>query len=198
MRRRKTLIDDGRMTEPDRSPRPSILRTQGFEAFYMAYHEQIMMYCRRRVSGIEIARDLAAETLKSAFEAQDTFRGTTELQERAWLWTIARHQLHDHYARNATQRWHCGVWAVLPSGVDDDAFERIDEIDAAERLIGNPRMALGKLKPHHRRPIEMRVFDELDYRTIGKVLGEHEDTVRKCVNDGLRHLCRKMDSETGW
>jgi RNA polymerase sigma factor (sigma-70 family) len=161
----------------------------------MAYHEPVVRFCQRRVSGIEPARDIAAESFASALKAEDAFRGTTELQERAWLWTIARHHIYHYYARNTAQRWHCSVWVVLSLGVHDDAFERIDEIDAAKRLIGNPREALRKLKPHYRRPIEMRVFDGLDYPTIGKVLGEHPDTVRKCVNDGLRYLRRKLDSE---
>jgi DNA-directed RNA polymerase specialized sigma24 family protein len=51
---------------------------------YTAYHDQIVRYFRRRVSGIELAFDLAAESLMSAFEAHDTFRGTTEL---IGIWT---------------------------------------------------------------------------------------------------------------
>lgn len=45
---------------------------------------------KRALLALEVARDLTAETFAQAFRGRRRFRGTTEAEAPAWLYTIGR------------------------------------------------------------------------------------------------------------
>jgi RNA polymerase sigma-70 factor (ECF subfamily) len=52
----------------------------------------------RRTYDPEIAVDLLAETFAAAFEERDSFRGDGDDAAIAWIYGIARHQVHEDHA----------------------------------------------------------------------------------------------------
>lgn len=178
------------MTIPSSTPQPSVLKTQGFDAFYRDYHARIVGYFLFLRCARELACDLAAETFVSVFKSLETFRGSSVQQERAWLRTIARNHLWGYLRvrqaeRAALQR------LGLPATSDDPAFVRVKETCDAQRLASK---LLGELNmPLHRQALKMYFEEGLDYATMGKILDETPMAMRKRVSDGLRYLRRILD-----
>jgi hypothetical protein len=66
------------MTRPSGTPQPSVLRTQGYPAFYHGNYARVVRYFRYRVGDQrELAYDLVAETLNSEYENREAFRGSS-------------------------------------------------------------------------------------------------------------------------
>ena len=96
-----------------------LTRPEGFVALYRREADLVLRFCARRVLDPETAVDLCAETFAQAFRSRRGFRGSTEIEARAWLLTIARRQVArylkkgalDRRARDAvglqTPRWNC-------------------------------------------------------------------------------------------
>jgi hypothetical protein len=88
----KELNDDG----------PSILRTQGFDAFHCAYHELIWGFIRRRVRGdAQVVSDLAQDTFTAAFKRDSA---------RAWFYAAFERA----YALGASQLVDPAAYQLAP------------------------------------------------------------------------------------
>jgi DNA-directed RNA polymerase specialized sigma24 family protein len=121
------------MTNPSSAPQPSVLKTQGFDAFYREYHAWIVGLFLGWLGELELARDLAAETFFSAFKGRKTFRGSSVPQERAWLRAIATNHLWGYLRTRQAER--AALRRVgLPATSDDPAFDRVGETYDAKRL----------------------------------------------------------------
>ncbi|HLH15084.1 MAG TPA: sigma-70 family RNA polymerase sigma factor [Solirubrobacteraceae bacterium] len=173
-------MDNSRST-----PQPSVLRTQGFDAFYREYHTEIEKYLRWRLRDEDMARELVAETFLIAFEHQDDFRGRLRPQEWGWLRAIARSQMLNCWQTRRTYRSALQRLDV-PAPSADPALERIDEIDAAKRLVGKD--LLEGLERRQRQVITMHIIDGHDFSTIGRMLGEQPGAVRMRFTRALRYL----------
>src|SRR3954465_6804933 len=107
---------------------------EGFVALYRRESPMLLTFCARRVLDAETALDLVAETFAQAFRGRRGFRGTTEVEARAWLLTIARRQIARFLRRGAldrrlVERVGFAVPAMAP-----------DEIAEVERRAGLPAL----------------------------------------------------------
>jgi len=178
------------MTSPSSTPQPSVLKTQGFDAFYREYHARIVSYFLYQLDERELACDLAAETLINVFKSLETFRGSSVRQERAWLWAIARNHLWG-YLRTRQAESAALQRLGLPVTSNDAAFDRIEETDAAERLASKLLDELNM--PLHRQALKMHFEEGLDYAAMGRILDETPAAMRSRVSTGLRYLRRLLD-----
>ena len=64
-----------------------------FAALYDREAQAVLVFIARRTLDAELALDLTAETFAHAFRGRRSFRGSTEMEERAWLYAIARRQI---------------------------------------------------------------------------------------------------------
>jgi RNA polymerase sigma factor (sigma-70 family) len=179
------------MNNESSAPQPSVLRTRGFDAFCITYYERTRRYLYSELADPQLALDFAQETFASAFAASKKFRGKTPQEEWAWLKTIATNQLRGHwrakYAYRAMQK------RLDPSvSSDDPALDRIEEIDAVERLP--LAKLLQSLRPLYRQAIELRIYQGLSYKTMGERFDEQPDTMRIRVDRGLQELRRKLEA----
>jgi RNA polymerase sigma factor (sigma-70 family) len=176
------------MTSPSSTPQPSVLKTQGFDAFYREYHPRVVVYFLYRQR--ELAWDLAADTFLGVFKSLETFRGSSIQQELAWLWAIARNHLSGYIGTKQAER--AALQRLGPPATSNDAaFDRVEETYDAERLASKLLDELDM--PLHRQALKMHFEEGLDYATMGKILDETPAAMRKRVNDGLRYLRRILD-----
>src|SRR4051812_12427501 len=77
---------------------------EGFVALYRRESKLVLRFCARRVLDAETAVDLCAETFAEAFRSRRGFRGATEPEARAWLFTIARRQVARYLKKGALDR----------------------------------------------------------------------------------------------
>jgi RNA polymerase sigma factor (sigma-70 family) len=126
---------------------------EGFVTLYRREAELVLRFCARRVLDAETAVDLCAETFAQAFRSRGGFRGTTEVEARAWLLTIARRQVARYLKKGALdRRARDALGMQTPRLQDGDAEEIVRRAGLAplrealaeelSRLGGDQREAL--------------------------------------------------------
>jgi RNA polymerase sigma factor (sigma-70 family) len=167
---------------------------EGFVALYRRESELVLMFCTRRVLDAETALDLTAETFAQAFRGRRGFRGTTEVEARAWLLTIARRQVARYLRRGAMDRS-----AVERLGIQIPQLQP-GEADEIERRASLPQLraavapALARLGQDQREALRLRIVEERSYEQIAEMLGVNETTARARVSRGLRALQGALDA----
>jgi RNA polymerase sigma factor (sigma-70 family) len=161
-----------------------------FEEFYRRWSPAVMSYHRRATGSSELALDLTAETFAAAIASLDRFdqsRGSGSI----WLFSIARHKLHDSYrvARvEASARQALG-WTRVE--FDDEDLERVEEI--ASHGHRDLDQFLDQLPEDQRTALLERVLGERDYAEIAAEMACSEMLVRQRVHRALRRLRRMME-----
>jgi RNA polymerase sigma-70 factor (ECF subfamily) len=164
--------------------------TVAFEQFYRRWSPAVISYHRRATGSAELALDLAAETFAAVVASLERF---DERQGSAatWLFTIARHKLHDSFRKarvEATAR-HALEWTRVE--VDDEDLERVEELASAGEL--DLARFLDRLPDDQRAALVERVLEERDYAAIAADTACSEMVVRQRVHRGLRHLRRMLE-----
>lgn len=121
---------------------------------------QVYGYLVVRTRNSALAEDLTAETFLAAVRALQ--RGTVPRLSVAWLVTVARNKLVDHWRRQAREE------RSLRLVHDDEPVE--DDPDAGfdrERA----RATLARLGPHHRAALTLRYLDGLPVADVADQLG---------------------------
>ena len=133
--------------------------------------------------GPDQAEDCLQETFISALRAYPRLRHGENL--RAWLYTIAHRKATDAVRRVARRPAGIGLDG-LPPGREprQPAHEPADD-----GLWQQVRALPGK----QRAAVVHRYVMDLDYRTIGELMGTTEEAARQNVRAGLQHLRKEMD-----
>jgi RNA polymerase sigma factor (sigma-70 family) len=165
-----------------------------FADVYVAYHQQVLGYLARQTLDPEVAFDLMAETFAQMFASLDAFRGGTEAEGQAWMWTIARHQLYRWRERRRTEREHIARLGIPIATLGEVEYERIEELADLERFLPVLERALAALPGDTRRVLEMRIVEHRPYVEIGELLGTTDGAIRIRVSRALRDLARVLES----
>lgn len=187
----------GRPLNPDPG-QPTFARARehraAFGDVYLAYHEQVLGFFTRRTLDADTAFDLMAETFAELFAHIGEFRGTTEDQGRAWMWTVARHQLYRWRERGVVERRSLERLGLMSAIAGPAEYERIE--DLADLRHVRPRLtdALGRLGADQRTALTQRVLEQRGYAEIARECGASEQVVRARVSRGLRELAKSLHS----
>jgi RNA polymerase sigma-70 factor (ECF subfamily) len=168
-----------------------------FADVYREYHQQVLRYFVRRTSDPEIAFDLMAETFAELFAHIAEFRGTTEEQGRAWMWTVARHQLYRWRERGVVERRGLERLGVPLAALGPDEFERIEDLADLQRVRAQLADALDRLCADQRTALTLRVVEHRGYGEIAQACGATEQVVRARVSRGLRELGKSLAANSG-
>ena len=164
-----------------------------FAALYDREARTVLVFIARRTLDPELALDLTAETFAQAFRGRRSFRGSTEMEERAWLFTIARRQISRYHRRGKVERRALeALGAQLPEAHEDDLRE-IEEaagLDALRSTLGDE---LARLNAGQRAALQLRVVEERSYPEVADALGVSEQTARARVSRGLRALAQALE-----
>jgi RNA polymerase sigma factor (sigma-70 family) len=185
------------MSEPSGQSEPALRRSRSdsaaFVEVYDRHWQRLLVFLTRRTFDPHVALDLTAETLAQAFAGRRRFRGTSDAEEQAWLFAIARNQLSRYLRRGSVERR-----AVQKLGIEIPAMSPDDEAriqDLAE--LGDLRAAVAEamrtLSEDQRAAVQLRVVDELPYGEVAERLSISEQTARARVSRGLRALADALD-----
>ncbi len=154
-------------------------------AFTALYHNcvvQVYRHVHYRVSALADVEDITQEVFIRAWKAIDRykFRGAPFA---AWLITIARNLIADHYRAKKK--------LVSSERVED--FSNIAEVDPqvdAEVVLNQiyVRRAIFKLKKEKQKVILMRFIDGFSYAEIAKTLNKSEGAIRVIQYRALKEL----------
>lgn len=163
-----------------------------FAALYDDHARRILRFFARRVLDGEIALDLTAETFAQAFASRGGFRGTTDDEARAWLFTIAHRQLSGYLRRGYVDRGmreRLGVQLGCASVEEVARVEELADLDSLRALVA---AGLRTLSVEQRAAVQLRIVAELPYAEVAQRLAISEPTARARVSRGLRTLRAAM------
>ncbi len=152
------------------------------------YYPKVYRYVLYRVHDVDLAGDLASEVFLRLVEHIDRFvyRGRPLL---AWLYTIARHLVADHYRR--ARRIHPLPMEEL--GPDVGSFDPTEQWLTRQRL----EQALTFLTPEQYEVILLRFVEGMDLKATAQLLGKSVRAVKSLQYRGLRTLRRVLE-KNGW
>jgi RNA polymerase sigma-70 factor (ECF subfamily) len=134
------------------------------------------------------AEDLASETWLGVIRGLHRFQGN-EPAFRAWVFTIARHEVLDwrrRAARRATEDLPANGLSEQPAPDDPAA-------DALEGLSTRAALAeVATLPPDQAEAIVLRVVAGLDVQRVAELMGKRPGTVRVLTHRGLRRLAERL------
>lgn len=152
------------------------------EALFRAFQPQLLGYLRHHAP--DMADDLASETWLAAAKGLHRFEGGIG-DFRAWLFTIARHRVIDHYrsqGRRPRQVPHDPDRD--PRAPDDTADLVIGELSSAEAITALTR----ELSADQAEVVLLRVVADLSVEEVAKIMKRSPGSVRVLQHRALRTL----------
>ena len=165
-------------------------------ALYARHREELLMFLVRRTNDPEVALDLWGETFAQALASRKRYRGATDEQAGAWLFTIARRQLGRYYRRGRAERR-----AMRRLGIERPAINPDTEAEILRRAgLSQMRQAIAEgvamLSEDARQAVTLRVVEELSYPDLAARLAISEQAARMRVSRAMRDLSRLLDNQT--
>lgn len=136
------------------------------EAFYRRYVDRIYGFAYTRLCGDRpAAEEVTQETFLAVLRTVGSYCGEAPLF--AWLCTIARHKIADHY-RRARRRDESQQHQVVeePGSAPDELEARLLEEERRQRVLA----ALSRLPPHYRQALALKYLDGEPVRAIAAEL----------------------------
>ena len=160
--------------------------------FFDAYFDRIYGYVRRLVNHEHQAEDLTQEIFLQLQKGFDKYDPTRAL--RPWVFTIATNKMRDHWR----SRGHRDALATSSLEQEDYTFD-VPTLEAGseeqltnEELADHLRRAIDELPEGMRVAVQLRVFEELSFESIGEILGRNAVAVRKRYSRALEQLREVM------
>jgi RNA polymerase sigma-70 factor, ECF subfamily len=137
------------------------------------------------------AEDLASETWLAVVRGLDRFRGN-EPAFRAWVFTIARHEVLDWRRRAARRVTEATPVSDLvePAAPDDPAATALEGFSTRAALA-----VVATLPADQAEAVMLRVVAGLGVDQVAGIMGKRPGTVRVLTHRGLRRLAERFGAD---
>lgn len=155
--------------------------------FYTEHHGWLSAWLRRRLGCAHSAADLAQDTFVRVLLRPQVL--PTLREPRAYLSTLAKGVVSEHWRRQALERAYLETLALLPEPLALSPEERLsllqtlDEIDAM----------LDGLSPKAREAFVLSQLEGLTYASIAERLQISERTVKRYMQQGFERCLALME-----
>lgn len=157
--------------------------------------DSLFRFLVRRTFDPDVALDLLGEAFAVAVEKRGQFRGTSQEEASAWLWTIGRRLLLRFFRKGRAERAALERLGVQTQSMPDDERSRAEALADLPALRQRLVVELERLAPKHQAAVRLRVLDELPYPEVARQLGIAEAAARARVSRALRALAVALDAE---
>ncbi len=149
-----------------------------FGALYNEYIRKIYDFIYFKTLNKETAEDLTSQVFLKVLKHISNFKSDNF---SAWLYTIARNTVIDHYRsdknyKNIEDCWDLADWGDLAAEAD------------TELLMAKIRQAMKKLSPSDRELLTMRLWADMPFKDIALNLGKKEPAVKMAFGRALERL----------
>jgi len=151
-----------------------------FGAWYEATYPRLWSWVRRVLDDPNAASDVAQEAFVRLL--QSGRQSLPESERAPYLFTIARNLMRDHWRRGAR---------VEESGHEDMDTVAAPRVGDAAGAIDLER-ALGGLSAQERSIVWLAYAEGWDHRTIGRIVGVGEKSVKVLLFRARKHLVRLL------
>jgi RNA polymerase sigma factor (sigma-70 family) len=165
---------------------------------YEEHAERVLVFFARRTVDPEVAVDLTAETFAQAIKSRNRYRGTTDEEAVAWLFSIARHQLGSYLRRGRAEQRALRRLGIRVPRLEEEDIRRIEELADLRDIRRALGQQVARLPCGHRDALRLRVLDELPYSEVARRLDVSEATARARVSRALRQLASSVELAALW
>lgn len=144
---------------------------QAFGEIYKLFFKKIYRYCTVNLRDDAAAQDICQETFVKAWNSIKKFDAKKENWSiQAFLFTIARNLIIDRSRKH--KELSIENYEFLEAKIDlYDEFEQ-------KQNVKKVRSALSKLEEVERQIIILRFFEDMDFKTVSKILGIKDGALR--------------------
>ena len=171
------------------------MRSSGIDldALYARHHDELLLYLVRRTADVEVALDLWSETFAQAVAGRRKYRGKTEAEAAAWLYSIAKNQLARYLRRGYAERRAMQKLGLERPPADDELVADIWQRAQLDATRAELSAALATLSEPVREAVKLRVVDERPYGEVATRLKISEQAARARVSRGLSALAEVLE-----
>ena len=157
-----------------------------FGGIYRTYRDPVYGYIRNRVSSRELAEDLTSDTFVRVLRHIGTFRWQNR-DFGAWLFTIARNLITDHYKSHRARREVC-IGEMFGAGTEPAA----DLVALALLDCAALREAVGRLTDMQQQCIRLRFLAERSIAETAAAMGVAAPNVKSLQWRAVQALGRDL------
>lgn len=172
------------MTDLERVERCLKGDPQAFDELVREYQRPIYRLCFRFAKNTEDAYDLAQDAFLKAYQGLRSFNRRSSF--KTWLYRVAI-----NHCINFTQRQRVRGEEVEIGQAEDHSIQ-IHEVAERKEQMEMLRLALEKLPPRQQSAIRLRIYQQLSYEEISRVLKCTVSTAKTNVFFGLANLRKVM------
>jgi len=171
----------------DQAPATKAKRNMtAFEYLYQRWITPVYRYFRYRVTSDNEAEDLTSQVFLKVYEEWPNY--TEKGQFPAWLFTIVRHQIADHFQADKL------VFPLENLDFPDDRENLLEHTTRADDLSRLHKL-IQALPETELELIRLRFVAQLTYRDIAIILSSTREAVRKKIVRLLAHLQDQMEED---
>ena len=159
-----------------------------FIILYDRYLKKIYNFIYFKTSHKETAEDITSLTFIKALKQLDKFERVEKTSFSAWLFTIARNNVCDHYRSSKDCKDIDDVWDLSS---DDDILRDVEFKEKASFLAEY----LNKMSVKQREVIILRIFQNLSYKEIAEINQKSEAACKMEFCRALKTLKEKMPAD---
>ncbi|MGD2157558.1 MAG: sigma-70 family RNA polymerase sigma factor [Anaerolineales bacterium] len=161
-----------------------------FVILHQRHWEDIFRFIYFRVDSQAVAEDLTSDVFVKMVEKIESYRfkGKPLL---AWLYTIARHLVIDHYRKNGSKPKFTQLDERIDAGDKGDPIKLTNRQLAADCL----RRALAHLTELQRDVITGKFIDQRSNKEVAQLLGRTEGAIKSLQHRALNSLKRAIEKE---
>lgn len=159
------------------------------------YYPIVCSFIKSRIQSAHLAEDLASDTFLKAWKNIESFRWIGH-DFGAWLFTIARHRIYDHFNHNYGRREapHALVMELVDAQPDVDADPGIivpDQVSAA-RAADVLRAATARVTDEQRAVIQLRFMEYASVADTAAALGGSVNRVKSLQYRAVRAVGKAL------
>lgn len=158
---------------------------------YDLYYDRIFKFCVHRLYNKTTAEDITSGVFLTVAGSMRDFKGRTEQDFRAWIYTIAANQANA-YIRKTSRRKRLMENVVATRRAAEPGVSPWSQLDWPALYD-----AIGKLKPEHQTVLTLRFFEDMDYDEIGRIMDIKPGTIRVTLHRLLRKLKEGLRDDLG-
>ena len=166
-----------------------------FGELFERHADDMLAFFARRTFDAEAAAELVAETFAEAFSSRRRFRHEG-VDGAAWLYGIGKHLLSRYFRAGAVEERARRRLGMPERTVNDDDYDRIEELIDFERVGDEIASAMSKLSEDQQWALRLRVVEGRPYREVAEQLGCTEPTARARVSRSLRWIATRLEQES--
>jgi RNA polymerase sigma factor (sigma-70 family) len=158
--------------------------TEAFSELVRKYSRSLTMMILKMVKDPEEAKDISQQAFLKAYEALPKFAMASSF--KTWLYSIAINAVRDSF-RKRKNVVDPDLLQYLPDP-GDSPLDRLDREVNLEKL----RKAIKELPEKQRLTLQLRIYEEMDYKEIAKVMGGSEGAARVNFFQAAKTLREKL------